>query len=488
VTSLPRYCYEACARRYQRFGPRDKAVPTRRCRGATVACALLVLLTVPSLVSAQDSHYWTYQYGTRANLLGGTVIGSVVDISAVYYNPGALALIDDPQLLLTSKVFELTDFTAEGTENRPLQLNDLRIDEAPGFFGGTIPFNFLENHVLAYSVFTRHRQKLKVEAADVWSDNVVDGVSGAEDAFAHLFVTRDLSETWVGLSWSAPWGKFGVGASQFVAYRSQKWTRLVAGNLYNATVPAASASGAEASFSYWNARLLWKLGLSWEWESVSWGLTVTSPSLSVLGEGAVLANTLSLTQGMDSASMRDPVFLAACRDKLRASYQSPFSIGLGAAYGFGRSRVHVSAEYFGKNRQFTILDGGAFVGQSTGDTVALVLTEQQDDVLNFGVGITHRLSATLTGYASFRTDLSSADRDNTEASVSTPLNLYHVTVGTAVKIPVADVTLGLGYGWGGATIPVFLRQSIDNDVMLEQLPENLKTSFRSLRFIIAFSI
>jgi hypothetical protein len=29
---------------------------------------------------------------------------------------------------------------------------------------------------------------------------------------------------------------------------------------------------------------------------------------------------------------------------------------------------------------------------------------------------------------------------------------------------------------------------IDNDVMLEQLPENLKTSFRSLRFIIAFSI
>ena len=31
---------------------------------------------------AQDSHYWTNQYGTDAQLLGGLVVGSVNDLSS----------------------------------------------------------------------------------------------------------------------------------------------------------------------------------------------------------------------------------------------------------------------------------------------------------------------------------------------------------------------------------------------------------------------
>ena len=47
--------------------------------------------------AAQDAHYWTNQYGTTGNLLGGAVVGSVVDLSAVFYNPGAVGLIQDPE-------------------------------------------------------------------------------------------------------------------------------------------------------------------------------------------------------------------------------------------------------------------------------------------------------------------------------------------------------------------------------------------------------
>ena len=31
-------------------------------------------------ISAQDTHYWNLQYGTRSTLLGGAVIGSVTDM------------------------------------------------------------------------------------------------------------------------------------------------------------------------------------------------------------------------------------------------------------------------------------------------------------------------------------------------------------------------------------------------------------------------
>ena len=51
---------------------------------AAAACLCLAPFARP-----QDSHYWTNQYGTRATLLGGAVIGSVLDLSGTYYNPGA---------------------------------------------------------------------------------------------------------------------------------------------------------------------------------------------------------------------------------------------------------------------------------------------------------------------------------------------------------------------------------------------------------------
>ncbi|UCG89198.1 MAG: hypothetical protein JSW71_11935 [Gemmatimonadota bacterium] len=444
-------------------------------------------LTVPSLASSQDSHYWTYQYGTRANLLGGLVIGSVEDISAVYYNPGVLALIPEPELLLTSKVFELIDYSAQGWEDRSLELNDLRADQAPGFFGGTMPFKFLENHVLAYSVFTRYRQKLRMDAINVWHRELFGTFPGNEDAFSQLLLSRDLSETWVGLSWSAPLGKFGLGVSQFLAYRSQRSTRLAGGSIHSAAVPAASASNAETAFSYWNARLLWKLGLSWEWEGVSWGLTATTPGLSLLGQGRALVYLSAA--GQDTVGdVRDPVFVAAYQEGLDANYQSPWSLGLGAAYGFGKSRVHFSAEYFSKNREFVIMDGGRFVGQSTGDTLSLTLTDQQNDVINFGVGFRHELNGQVTGYASFRTDFSSVDREHAEVSVSAPLNLYFVTAGTALRIPIADITLGLGYGWGKSTLPVRVRDTLEDDFITDQLPETVTMLFRSLRLIFAFSI
>ena len=115
------------------------------------AWGVIAFLTVNPCESAfaQDAHYWTYQYGTRANLLGGLVVGSVVDISAAYYNPGALALLDDIELVAASSVAEASNVSLSGSQGRTV--SDFRLAMAPGFFGGILPFNFLGKHVLAYS-------------------------------------------------------------------------------------------------------------------------------------------------------------------------------------------------------------------------------------------------------------------------------------------------------------------------------------------------
>jgi len=66
--------------------------------------AISTILIQPA--SAQDTHYWNLQHGTRSTLLGGAVIGSVTDMAATYYNPAALALFPAPEILLSGKVYQ----------------------------------------------------------------------------------------------------------------------------------------------------------------------------------------------------------------------------------------------------------------------------------------------------------------------------------------------------------------------------------------------
>ena len=65
------------------------------------------ILLFTTSVTAQDAHYWNIQYGTRSTLLGGAVIGSVSDLSATFYNPGAVALFPDQSFVLSARVYQV---------------------------------------------------------------------------------------------------------------------------------------------------------------------------------------------------------------------------------------------------------------------------------------------------------------------------------------------------------------------------------------------
>ena len=73
-------------------------------RHKALVLLILLIVTLSLKGNAQDTHYWTHQYGTRSTLLGGLVIGSVLDLSGTFYNPGGLSLIDDPETILAAKM------------------------------------------------------------------------------------------------------------------------------------------------------------------------------------------------------------------------------------------------------------------------------------------------------------------------------------------------------------------------------------------------
>ena len=53
------------------------------CKILTCVVPILIVIICCTVVVAQDTHYWTYQYGMRAELLGGAAVGSVLDISTI---------------------------------------------------------------------------------------------------------------------------------------------------------------------------------------------------------------------------------------------------------------------------------------------------------------------------------------------------------------------------------------------------------------------
>lgn len=66
-----------------------------------------IVIFYTNFISSQDTHYWNIQYGTRSTLLGGAVFGSVSDLSATYYNPGAIALFKDAEFILSARFTSL---------------------------------------------------------------------------------------------------------------------------------------------------------------------------------------------------------------------------------------------------------------------------------------------------------------------------------------------------------------------------------------------
>ena len=443
-----------------------------------LALPAILALALAADAAAQDAQYWTYQYGTRANLLAGAVVGSVVDISAAYYNPGALSLIDEPDLISTSKVFELSDVAFRPSNGVDASLNNLRLDVAPSFFAGLLPFHFLGNDVLAYSLFTRYLFKADIDAVRQGNlDEIDEPVQG--DFFSQARFRRDLNETWVGLSYSTPLRQtVGVGLSMFVTYRSQKGFNLLSFQALSDSGETAITLG-EQGYSYWNAGVLLKGGVTFDWLGWSLGLTVTTPRLDVLGEGKVLVNRTEFNP--------DTIFVADFQDGLPSAYRSPWSIALGGAYKRAATTINVTSEYFARVNQFVVLDPHAFVAQSTGDTISVEITQQLRDVLNFGLGVQHQLKPHFTGYASFRTDFSAKVRGAASDISLSSWDIYFVTLGAAFRIGTADLTFGLAYGWGGVDGEQ-LDDPLDEIGSLVPGSPTADLEYRTLRLIVAFGI
>jgi hypothetical protein len=395
------------------------------------AVALLLLLPAAS-ARAQDSQYWTLQYGPVAELLGGLVVGSSRDLSASYYNPGALALARDPSLLASVESFQATWITSDaGTPF--LDFNDFDVRPAPTLFALALPRGLTGSHTWVFSGLTRQDFDLRL---DNW---VLGTQSGAEALF-----DQSLTESWFGLSWAHGVGEsVGVGLTTYVAYRGHRARREVSGE------SSAGPSGAVLlvdDFDYGNYRALWKAGVALRTDTWDLGLSLTTPSVRLLGSGSAAYITSAV--GGDLGSGTETTVSVRREQDLDSHYASPWTVGAGAAWRHERNTVHATVEWFGAVDAFDVLDASVFAGDPAASRLLGRLRQQAKSVVNFGFGFQRNVSDRFSYYGAFTTDFTYADKQRNGGHSLSTWDLYHVTAGTSLQVREAKFTLGVAYAFG----------------------------------------
>jgi hypothetical protein len=438
---------------------------------------------------AQDSHYWTYQYGTRSNLLGGSVVGSVLDLSGTFYNPGGLSLIDEPETLLAAKIFEYYAITLEDFAGSEARFDSPKFGPSPGLVAGALKFRGLKKSWFGYSVLSRQSVLLRLRGASIGLRDVLPSVPGPEETAADFRVYEHLRETWFGITWAYKIKEsLGFGITQYVTYRIHRADVQSTAQALCQSGEIALATGSR-QYRYNNSRILWKVGLAFDTPGITMGLTLTTPSLRFFGRGTSRLNATIDGQNLINGGEPDNFFAFNAQDMLRADMRTPLSLGMGATVKLVDVQLYGSAEWFAKVKTYAVMQGEDFVIQSTDQTHANEITHELRSVLNYGLGMEFGPSEKLRFYSSFTTDFSARSPETATNLSITDWNIYHIVGGTTFSIKRSSFTLGLGYAFGRRTSeyhPGFFTETGEELLGLDHFSIGSFT-YRNFKLIAGFS-
>jgi hypothetical protein len=445
-----------------------------------------MVLCLVCVAEAQDAHHWSQQYGTKSTLLGGTVIGSNLDLSATYYNPGAVALIEDFGFLLSANVVDYSSLKFKGLSKKEHTISGMTTQ--PDFVAVALPANLLGGHQFSFCYLKRQRSGGMLEGHNTGLFENAQGPGETDISDGEVILDQNLNEDWFGLGYSTKLNSnAGIGASTFLAARSHR-TRIQTTAQQLLDNGDVSVLNAANQFDYSNFRLLWKLGLAFDYDPLTVGLTVTTPSVNLSGSGATFFSRTSAGFDIDGDGTVDSVYGVDYQEDLDSKYPSKWAVGAGAAYAFGATRLHFSAEWYSDVETFKVLDPEPAVWESTGEPVDFPLEHELGGLINWGIGLEHNFSNGVAVYGSFSTDLSASSAGSSANLALTTWDIYQVIAGTSFTLAKTDLNLGLGYAFGSDSRSwPYGFEEVDDDVAIAGGPDVVEADFKRIKLIFGFS-
>ena len=418
----------------------------RRCAHRAMITLLAVVL-MAGAARAQDAHYWDNQYGTKAQLLGGLVVGSPSDLSATYYNPGWVALGVDASLLVTTVALEYSSLGFEDALGQDFSPEQNRIATSPGFLAGRFNALKLEGWLLAWSYIERMKFQFDVTGVSI-DENPLPPPDGETWAAAEAFQQTLSEESWYGFTFSRKLGEHtAFGVTPYLAYRSQRQRIQISARAIDSSTGDGSLFVVD-EFRFSHYRLLAKFGLAFDYDPLTFGVALTTPGLGITGNGQVYSYASLSGVDLDGDNELDDVLVANAQEDLSSTWKSPLSLAAGLAWRRGGTGLHFTAEWFAGVDQDEVLDPASYTNQTTGETVHWNLGFSQNPVLNFGLGVDHRFSEKFALYGAVRSDWTTLDTDTTTDILMASWDLWHFSTGASFQFLGVGFTSGLQYSVG----------------------------------------
>ena len=445
--------------------------------------AIIVLLIIfnHSFISAQETYYWNIQYGTRSTLLGGAVIGSVSDLSATYYNPGAIALFEDLQFILSARVYQYEKYTVEEGAGEGIDLGFSNITPSPSFIAFDFDFDFLGSDKLALSILTRQSANFEFIERFIDSLNVIESLPGKEQFAGGLSLEKSFTDLWGGITYSTKLSELvGVGLTGYLAYIYHRFGRETILQALISTNDIASFTDLEST-RFNSLRAIFKLGVGINLKPLTLGFTVTSPSLNISGSGSV--GTHRFLSGVDSTN-----FQSNFQDDVSAEYKNPLSIGFGCAYRFAKISIHFSTEWFSNIDSYSVIDSEPFRSQTSGELIINDLTHESKSIINYGIGLDYILRKDFILSGGFVTDFTTKIK-NTETNLSPAASwdIYHISAGASFPIGGSETTLGISYSFGNEVFENTVNIRPDSNDPITSIRET-EVSFSRIKILFGFEL
>lgn len=457
---------------------------------------LNTLTFLPVILHGQSGHYWTQQYGAKSVLLSSSVIGGVEDLGAVYYNPARLGFIKNPAFLVSADIYELSKFKIEDITDPDADLSKSNFSPIPSLVAGSFRLKSLPGHQFAYAFLSRQTSELSFNYRDEIVGDVISGIPGSEIFEANFDFSTFNNTDWVGGSWAYAVNNnlsFGLSAFLSILDRTKELEIRLQALSDNQRVSIYSFG---RDYSHNSYGLVWKLAAAYKWNNIDLGLTFTTPTLKLSGEGDYNYRLyFSDTQGFAPG---ENTYGNSYQSGFSVSNKTPFSIGAGCIIPIKKNKLYISAEYYGSVPQYTIFRADDFVLQSDPDTtISFRLLDKQRDVLNAGIGFEWYLNEKISGYGSFSTDFSSAvsgipgfAENEPEAFNSTlRSDFYHFGGGILLDLRGVDLTFGLTYIGAKESFPrpASFPEGEDDDIIFDT-EDTGSIKWQRWRFIFSFSV
>jgi hypothetical protein len=406
---------------------------------------IIVILLSISSAFGQDSHYWSNFYGTRAQLLNGLVVGSKEDLSSTYYNPGVLALTKEQYLVLTTDALQLTRYDFKNAAGNDVDLRNTSLTVVPNIIAFRIPINIASDHNLAISYLTKIDYKYDM-ATRVDESAIHDPY---EQFAGEIAMRQNASEPWFGISWAYNIGNnIGLGITSYYAIRSQSY-RLSLNSQSIAEEDNAAALNFYDDFSFYNVRALWKIGVLFDGDPLSFGLTLTTPSVNLFGSGDVAYNLSAINLTDPDSDKKYNEILADNKENVSTKYSNPLSVALGFSYKLDRTVLYFSGEYYAPLPRYSFLD------YSTKDIDLDYIfhgryEQMLGQVFNYGLGLQHEFNDNFSYFGAISLDHSARIPDEYIKISLSSYDVINLTSGVSFTLENIDYTVGLSYSFGSA--------------------------------------